>query len=320
MAPERKGAKKKKGNAEEESAVKPELVQLYTGLRHNYLFLCNRYFTDPIPTVKHKIDESLQTGKPLNQLLFNQTPKLKPADIVCLSKTFNLYDQLKILCFWKVQFEQNALKLLMDFSKKPQITHLELVDCGLKPNDAFLIGEALRTSVGLKTIVLDHNPMQDQSSAIFQGLASNIKSQVKKLSMRFCMIPFTCQSSIALLLTKTTTLAHLDLEGNSLRDAGLKQLVIPVSELKTLESLGLANNDIHDTTLNGCSHFAQMCISVQCNTKISFVDFSGNFIDDHGMEHVLRLLKQRKQDYQQERGSPLEVKVSGTAFDDRVLP
>lgn len=273
------------------------------GLKSQYLIATQRYAAQVLPQIKAKIEDSITKETNINMLILSKT-EMKANDFVAIHITFRIYQHLQAICLWEITLKPGAINMLCELLyKQPTITHLEIVSSELVPQDISTLASHLKIESSLKYINLDHNQLMQSSVLIFSAFEGP-RSKLGKLSMRYCSITSNCSESIARLIENCPTLTNLDLHGNNIGDAGLYAIAGPLSRTKNLESFSLAFNQIGGSIVDGRNSFSLLCSAVAAN-NLWVLDLSGNFFGNHGMQHIVELMKTRK-------NNSLPINVVGT--------
>ncbi|KND00251.1 uncharacterized protein SPPG_04582 [Spizellomyces punctatus DAOM BR117] len=318
---------KKKKEAEQEAVNQIKAAQLKQ-LKAEYASKCKHFVTEPMPALVKRIDQELKRSdgyEDIDKIILNSM-SLSPNDVYSITTTFHSYAALGGIYIWRASVETKGLEALADFlTSHPTVSVLHLMDCQITPQMARPLRSICHLSTGLKTLVLDHNPLGAEGvGMICAGIRENKASALVRLSFRYCEAGSAAAESLGTALNGC--LQELQFDGNFLGDSGLIPLTKYLRRNSTLTILHIAANQISNSPLipipvnssfpalnhqNQPTPLSTFCAMMGTeNTTITLLDLRGNHIGSQGAEHVLEMLKSRKSLFTAKQAEPLLAMVS----------
>ncbi|KAJ3180663.1 RNA-DNA hybrid ribonuclease [Geranomyces variabilis] len=329
MAGKKGGGKKAGGKKQKEADAAAATLLKITQLKElkgSYASNCKFFVAEPQAPLVKRIETELKNAdgpEDIDKIILGSL-SLAPNDIYSMTTTFDRYSALSGLYLWKTKTDLKGLEALASFlCTHPTVASLHLMDCQITPVAARHVQTICKTSVGLRALVVDHNPLGTEGlSAIFAGIQENPASVIQKASFRYCEAGSTAADAVGAALASNATLTELQLDGNFLGDAGIGLLARYLRSNTTLKSLFIAANQISNVfpsaappiptpyltgrtepippssrppLPNAQTPLAQFCAALASeNGSLTFLDLRGNHIGNTGAEHVLEMLKSRK--------------------------
>jgi len=207
------------------------------------------------------------------------------------------YQHCTAVSFLKTNCQDEGCRAIVQFLEKVHtVTILEVEESQLTPLSCEFISRILipDSLCPLQELKLDHNMLGAAGvEALAVGLRAN--STLKRLSLAYCGIEEDAAFGlINILTTKFTAITHLILQGNRLRNTGIKQ-ILPMFKLnESLTHLNLADNDFGQDK----EAIAVLCDTMMARDKIDSYDLRFNGIYDEeciqltdvlkGAQHILK--------------------------------
>ncbi|KAJ3010281.1 RNA-DNA hybrid ribonuclease [Thoreauomyces humboldtii] len=241
------GGGKKAKEAEAAAAALARVTQLKE-LRTAYAAQCKFFVAEPLPSLVKRIETELKSAdgpEDIDKLILSQM-SLNPGDVYSLTTTMNAYSALTGIYIWRAKVDIKGLEALANFlTSHPTVATLHLMDCQITAVAAKHVQTICRSSTGLKSLLMDHNPLGAEGiGVIFAGIQDNPATVLQRGSFRYCEATPAAADSIGCALAVNATITELQLDGNFLGDAGLGLLSRHMRSNATLQSLYLAANQI----------------------------------------------------------------------------
>lgn len=215
------------------------------GTSSAYLSACQRANVSPISEfmtalVQHEKAATLQS----------RTPPLNDVDIRCIAEAIGQMKDgasLKVLSLEGNSFGLDGVQALMEaLEKKPnQIRELRLGRNNLKDTCAAVIGQTLsRSPCGLKILDLSENGITRFGVIPIAAALENPRCEIGELSFHNNKIEGDVVEELMESVKHSTSLKHLHLGYNTLRDTGARAIARVLPQLTQLVTLDLTANRI----------------------------------------------------------------------------
>jgi Ran GTPase-activating protein (RanGAP) involved in mRNA processing and transport len=195
-----------------------------------------------------------------------------------------LYNQyhtrfLRHLGFYRAGLGDEGVDALVDIlrPRDSMLKALEVVDCGITANGCTYLGIALKTNIGLLSLVLDHNEIGDEGVANLSRQGLMVNKTLQFLSLKYCGLGLGGARTLAAEIIPHCPMPSLVLAGNMLGNEGALALAGALSKKECqLKNLDLQNCFFGDD-LAVLEEFRDL---VAQNTTISKLNLTGNLFDD----------------------------------------
>ncbi|XDV28527.1 hypothetical protein PO909_031813, partial [Leuciscus waleckii] len=185
----------------------------------------------------------------------------------------------------------SGVRNLSDLLKKPQckLENLQLCKCSIKEKQCGFLTSALKSNPShLRELDLSWNDLKHTRGEHFYELLKDSRCKLERLRLRSCEITAEdCSAVTSALKSNPSHLRELDLSGNELGGTGVERLGVLLGRKQCkLENLHLCGCSITETQ---CYLLTQsMCENL---SHLRELDFSGNQIENKGLEILCDLLK-----------------------------
>ncbi len=134
------------------------------------------------------------------------------------------------------------LSLFVTDTRNSSLSILELLNCNIGPLGCVMISRMFEPSLPTKIsyLTLDYNTFGNEGLNELMLYLKNNKS-VKSLSLAYCDIDERGIAHLETYMSTTTTLVSLNLQGNPLKNAGVKELIPMLLKCKCIEEINLNN-------------------------------------------------------------------------------
>jgi len=282
MSKKKKGGMGKGKGGEDEDTSTWDLLVLY---RKN----CNKNGITTLKQLENKFDQVFEEGDGILEEL-HVWEEAGPVGIrsFCEALRDIKYKHLKSMRFWRVKAQDEGVRTACDFLKlnTSKVTILDLLSNEITPLGCSFIAD-MTPGCNLTVLKLDHNEFGTPGlEELAKGLGRT--PSLTTLSLSYCNIdekgvPFLHQ----ILAFIKTELKFLDLQGNFLKNEGVKDLFKALETNQILEEINLADNQFGEDQ----ETMDQICKVFTMNKNLGAYDFNYNAIYDDGANRFLQLLK-----------------------------
>lgn len=219
---------------------------------------------------------------------------------------------MQILRIWDGDIGDQGARYLSIFvteTRNASLSILELLNCGIGPLGCVMISRMFEPSLPTKIsiLTLDYNNFGNEGLSELMNYIKFNKT-IKYLSLAYCGIDENGIIHFDNYINKTTTLESLILQGNPLKNSGVKQLITLLTSNESIEEINLNNvlfgngpekSDGHDSKEKNQIFDPEGVIDdlsklMQNREQLIVYNLKYNFITDRDFEYLLSTLKQCK--------------------------
>lgn len=255
-----------------------------------YSSACERANVSPIPEFVSALMQNQKTV-----VLQSRIPPLTDDDICCIAEAIQHLNEnanLKVLGLEENSFGLNGVQALMEsLEKNPhRIRGLRLGKNNLKDTCAALIGQSLcRSSYGLKVLDLSENGITRLGVLPVAAALQNSNCEVVELSFHSNKIEGDAAAELVEGVKNSSSLKHLHLGYNTLRDTGAHAIARGLPQLSLLVTLDLTANRIGPD--GGEALAAALC---DPNCKLQRLNLRYNLLESKGIAAFERVIRKNK--------------------------
>lgn len=286
-----KKGKKGKGAEEEENPTENFLVQ--------YKRACKENEVTPSKTLLNKVEECLEEGDDLNEVLINE--KIGEFGARALATALKKSTKgekgmpiLKSLRIWEGELGDEGVRDIEKFiieTNNSSLHLIELLNCNISPLGCEFISRIFEPSLpcNLEYLTLDYNNFGNEGlSNILTYLPVN--ATLIYLSLCYCGIDEKGVLCFENLLTKTKTLEKLILMGNPIKDEGVTNLCDYLKDNTSVEEININNTGFgeNENTIN------KLIYLMENNNNLVMYQCKFNFITEENFKNIVTALKDPK--------------------------
>ena len=160
------------------------------------------------------------------------------------------------------------------------LKELYLNNTGLQPEHMQLLGQVLSNNNSLSVLDISYNNIGPDGC---QHLANVRNTSLNELLMMHCGVGFEGADHICKMLLHNKSITSVDLNGNYIKDDGVKMIVERLMSNTTLKKLNLGNNDI---TSIGAGYLSKLFTYNACT--VNDIRLDDNPLEDEGVDLILQ--------------------------------
>jgi Ran GTPase-activating protein (RanGAP) involved in mRNA processing and transport len=202
-----------------------------------------------------------------------------------LARSFRI-TSLKSIRLWKVKAGDEGIRAVSNYlATNKTVTTLDVMDNGITALGCEFLGKGLHPACNqtLKKLMLDHNNIGSQGlKNLCAGLA--LSPSLTELSLSYCNLDKEAGKSIQLLLAFIdTTLDTLNLQGNALEDAGIKEVMEAMLINNTVTELNISDNKFSDQE----ELVTKICEVLKETKSLQILDLKYNELGDQAGQQIV---------------------------------
>ncbi|XP_051744817.1 protein NLRC5-like isoform X21 [Ctenopharyngodon idella] len=162
-----------------------------------------------------------------------------------------------------------------------------LNDCNITDKSCSSLAKALESDNNLKELIMDSNNLQDAGVRLLCAGLNSVKCKLEILRLSKCdLTEESCSALASVLNSDSSSLKHLDLSNNNLKDSGVKFLSDGLKENCKLEKLKLSNCNVTE------EGYKALASALKLNpSHLIKLELRGNDPGLSGVEHLLDVLQ-----------------------------
>ena len=283
-----KKGKKGKGQEDEENPT-----ENFFGL---YKKCCREFETQASPTLLNKIEECIDEGEDLNEILISE--KIGEFGARALSKALSNstkdgkgFPILKALRIWEADIGDEGVRELHQFiinTNNASLSLMEFLNCNIGPLGCEFISRVFEPSLpgNIQYLTLDYNVFGNEGlNNLLTYLPMN--ASLTTLSLGYCGIDEKGVQFFEKYITSTKTLEKLILMGNPIKDEGVTSLCSYLLNNESVEDINLNNTSFgqSEDTIN------KLTFLLENNKNILLYHVKFNLISEKNFLNIIQSLK-----------------------------